>query len=90
MVLAPFSGDIAKTWQAKRSPRLSAETTAEAFKKAQRFATRAGVEALLVPPRPNVDDVHRPVALSGDEQFVAAECHVHWLIADLDGGLLAK
>jgi Patatin phospholipase len=34
--------------------------------------------------------MHRPVTLTGDEQFVAAECHIHWLAADLDCRLLAK
>src|SRR5262249_47487381 len=38
----------------------------------------------------NVDDVHRPVALAGNKQLVAAKRHVHRLAADLDGGLLGR
>jgi hypothetical protein len=34
--------------------------------------------------------VHRPVALAGNKQLVAAKRHVHRLAADLDGGLLAE
>src|SRR5262245_21239955 len=59
-------------------------------KEAQRLAARAGLEAHLVLARRNVDDVDRSVALAGDEQLVAVECHVHGLAADLDGGLLAE
>src|SRR5258705_1021722 len=62
----------------------------ERLKKGQRLAARAGLETVLHPPRWNIDDVHRPVALAGDEQFVAAERHVHWLTADPDGMLVAE
>src|SRR5579863_9475256 len=57
------------------------------LKKAHRFTAGAGAEAALGPPVRNVDDVHGAVALAGNEQFVAAERHVHWLRADLDRGL---
>jgi hypothetical protein len=59
-------------------------------KKTQRFTTRAGVKTVLHPLRRNIDDMHRPVALAGDKQFVAAERHVHRLASDLDGDLPAE
>src|ERR1700730_9096197 len=42
------------------------------------------------PARRNIDDMHRPVALAGDEQIVAVERHVHGLMSDLDRGLPAE
>lgn len=39
------------------------------------LATGTGAKAVLCSPRGNVDYMHRSVALTGDEQFVAAECH---------------
>src|SRR6266567_2386187 len=56
----------------------------------QRLAAGAGLEVVLDPARRNIDDMHRSVTLAGDEQFVAAERHVHWLMSDLDRGLLAE
>src|SRR5205807_1995999 len=38
----------------------------------------------------NIDYMHRPITLAGDEQLVAMECHVHGLAAHLDCRLLAK
>src|SRR3984885_3251037 len=73
-----------------REPREFAVTTATALEKADGFAAGAGLEAAFGAPVRNIDDMHRAVALAGDEQFVAAECHVHRLRADLDRGLLAK
>src|SRR6185437_81390 len=66
------------------------EDLTAALEKAQRLAALAGLEARLVAPPRNVDDVHGPVALAGDEQLVAVERHVHGLLADLDGGLPAE
>src|ERR1700729_3481554 len=60
------------------------------LKKADGFAAGAGLEAALGAAAGNIDDVHGAVALAGDEQFVAAERHVHRLRADLDRGLLAE
>src|SRR5581483_3969147 len=58
--------------------------------KPQRLTAGAGLKARLVTAVRNIDDVHRAVALAGDEQLVAVERHVHRLAADLDRGLLAK
>src|SRR6516162_6763856 len=60
------------------------------LEKAYGFAAGAGLEALLMSPVRNIDDVHGAVALAGDEQLVAVERHIHGLRADLDRGLLAE
>src|SRR4051794_22181398 len=62
-------------------------TTSE---KSHRLATGAALEARLVLPVRDVDHMHRAVALTRHEQFVAVERHVHRLAADLDGGLLLE
>src|SRR5580700_2374815 len=58
------------------SPALRGRMTSE---EPHRLAARAGLEAALGALAWNIDDVHRAVALAGDEQFVAAERHVHRL-----------
>jgi len=60
------------------------------LKEAERLAAGAGLEAVLDARLRDIDHVHRAVALARNEQFVAAERHVHRLAADLDRGLLAK
>src|SRR5580658_10620304 len=60
------------------------------LKKADGFAAGTGLEAALGAAPRNIDDMHGAVTLAGDEQFVAAERHVHRLRADLDRGLLAE
>ena len=66
------------------------EMSETALEKPDRFAAGSGIEALLVPPVRDVDDMHRAIALAADEQFVAAEGKVHRLIADRDRGLRAE
>src|ERR1700752_5272442 len=58
--------------------------------KPERLAACPGREARLDLARRDVDDMHRAVALAGDQERVAAKHHVHRLAADLDGGLLAE
>src|SRR5262245_40196127 len=65
-------------------------TGTEPSEESEGFTTRAGVEGLLPALAGKIDHVHRAVALTRDEQFVAAVDHVHWLAADLDCGLLAE
>src|SRR4029079_9783801 len=65
-------------------------TGTEPSEESERFATRAGLEALLPALAGNIDHVDRPVALAGDEQVVAAIHHVHRLAANLDRGLLTE
>src|SRR5271170_694866 len=60
------------------------------LKEPNRLASRAGLEARFGAAVRDVDDMDRTVALAGDEQFVAAERHVHGLRADPDGGLLPE
>jgi hypothetical protein len=58
------------------------------LEKAKRFAAHTSTEAMLCASLWNIDDVHGPITLAGNEQFVTAECHVHRLTANLDRGLL--
>src|SRR5205085_9756648 len=58
--------------------------------KSQRFAAGPGAKAVFPRPRRDIDDMHRAIALAGDEEFAAAKRHVHRLAANLDGSLAAE
>src|SRR5262245_25366324 len=80
-------GRVPSKWWLQLTPY---SASVPALEEVERLAADAGVKALFCAPVWDVDDVHRAVALSGDEQFVAVERHVHRLITDLDGRLLPK
>src|SRR5438132_7683048 len=71
-------------------PATSAGMTKRRSEKSQRLAAGAGAEARLDASSGDADDVHGAVALAGNKQFLAAERHVHGLLAHRDRRLAAK
>src|SRR5262245_63981939 len=88
-------GRSAAAWMPAPSAGIPDEKVTEfksghALEKAKRFTACAGAEAVFCAPLWNIDDVHGPVTLAGNEQFVTAECHVHRLMTNLDRGLMPE